>query len=132
MIVVTAGMWMARASRGAPLAVAVPVAGEPQAAMLEALQPMRPLADIDAGAPASQTSLRAPEPAVEAQQRDAGTPADAVPGDGPLEPSPIGYRWIASPWRTGPDGRRDYAAMHGKTAFYRLAPESSRLRPPPV
>ena len=128
MIVVTTGMWMARASRSAPLAVALPVASEPQVSMLEALHPMHPVGGIDIDARASQPRASLPTSAPVA---DAAPLADAALIDAALEPAPIGYRWIASPWRTGPDGKRDYAAMHGKTAFYRLAPESSRLRPPP-
>jgi hypothetical protein len=42
--------------------------------------------------------------------------------------TPIGYRWVSKRWRVLPDGTRDYAAYHGKTAFNVLLPVSSRLR----
>jgi len=44
------------------------------------------------------------------------------------EPAPAGYRWASCLWHTLPDGRRDYAAYHGKTSFRYLLPVSSRLR----
>ena len=44
------------------------------------------------------------------------------------DPPPVGYRWISKRWRVLPDGTRDYAAFHGKTAFSSLLPVSSRLR----
>lgn len=46
------------------------------------------------------------------------------------EAPPPGYRWVSRRWRTLPDGTRDYAASHGKTAFKTLAPMSGRLRAP--
>jgi YjbE family integral membrane protein len=46
------------------------------------------------------------------------------------EVAPPGYRWVSRPWRTLPDGTRDYAASYGKTAFRYLAPVSSHLRSP--
>jgi YjbE family integral membrane protein len=46
------------------------------------------------------------------------------------EPAPAGYRWVTSLWQTRPDGKRDYAAYHGKSVFRFLAPLSSRLRSP--
>ncbi len=49
--------------------------------------------------------------------------------DGHAAP-PIGYRWISSPWHTGSDGKRDYAAMHGVRSFRALAPMSGRVRAP--
>ncbi len=42
-------------------------------------------------------------------------------------PPPIGYRWVSKRWRVLPNGTRDYAAYHGKTAFSFLLPLSSRL-----
>lgn len=41
---------------------------------------------------------------------------------------PVGYRWVSRRWRVLPDGTRDYAAFHGKTAFSVLLPLSSRLK----
>ncbi len=41
--------------------------------------------------------------------------------------TPIGYRWVSKRWRVLPNGKRDYAAFHGKTAFSALLPISSRL-----
>lgn len=47
----------------------------------------------------------------------------------PARPEPpTGYRWVSRRWRVLPDGTRDYAAYHGKTAFSELLPVSSRLR----
>jgi hypothetical protein len=42
--------------------------------------------------------------------------------------APVGYRWVSRRWKVLPDGTRDYAAFHGKTAFNVLLPVSSRLR----
>ena len=44
--------------------------------------------------------------------------------------APVGYRWMSKRWRVLPDGTRDYAAFHGKTAFSVLLPVSSRLHSP--
>ena len=41
--------------------------------------------------------------------------------------APVGYRWVAKRWRVLPDGTRDYAAYHGKTAFDFLLPVSSKV-----
>lgn len=41
---------------------------------------------------------------------------------------PVGYRWVSRRWRVLPDGTRDYAALHGKTAFSVLLPVSSKLK----
>jgi len=46
------------------------------------------------------------------------------------EPAPPGYHWVSRQWHTLPDGKRDYAAFHGKTEFRELAPVSSHLRQP--
>ena len=43
---------------------------------------------------------------------------------------PPGYHWVSSRWHTGPDGKRDYAAMHGQESFRHLSPVSSHLREP--
>jgi YjbE family integral membrane protein len=43
--------------------------------------------------------------------------------------APVGYHWVSSPRRTGADGRRDYAALHGMQSFRSLAPMSGRVRP---
>lgn len=42
--------------------------------------------------------------------------------------TPAGYRWVSRRWRVLPDGTRDYAAYHGKTAFSVLLPVSSKLK----
>jgi hypothetical protein len=55
------------------------------------------------------------------------TPALDAPG---AEAPPVGYRWVSKRWRVLPDGTRDYAAFHGKTAFTSLLPLSSKLRTP--
>ena len=62
---------------------------------------------------------------------DAPVPeAVAAPALAPEEVAPPGYQWVSRPWRTLPDGTRDYAASYGKTAFRFLAPVSSHLRSP--
>ena len=151
MIVITVGMWMARASREhAPLAVALPPEGAAQVRLSDAelgemarvsqqasLQPM-PLA-AQAATIAMPPVLDAVTPMPSAL--DAVTPIPSPASDSivedtqcdndPPSPAPVGYRWVASPWKTNADGTRDYAAMHGKNAFYRLVPGSSRLRRPP-
>jgi hypothetical protein len=44
--------------------------------------------------------------------------------------TPVGYRWVTKRWRVLPDGTRDYAAYHGKTAFSFLLPVGSKVRSP--
>jgi len=44
------------------------------------------------------------------------------------EQAPPGYHWVSRPWRTAPDGSREYAAYQGKTEFRTLEPVSSHLR----
>jgi YjbE family integral membrane protein len=46
------------------------------------------------------------------------------------EPPPPGYHWVTRPWRILPDGKREYAAVHGKSHFRTLEPVSSHLRQP--
>lgn len=53
--------------------------------------------------------------------------AAPAPKEAQPEP-PVGYRWVSRRWRVRPDGTRDYAALHGKTAFSELLPVSSRLK----
>lgn len=69
---------------------------------------------ILAGTADTKTKAAAPAPANEA------APSDA----------PVGYRWVSKRWRVLPDGTRDYAAYHGKTAFRYLLPLSSHLPAP--
>lgn len=45
------------------------------------------------------------------------------------EAPPPGYRWVHRRWRTLPNGRRDYAAMHG-LEYFRIALPVSRVRAP--
>lgn len=45
------------------------------------------------------------------------------------EEPPPGYRWTYRRWRSGPHGRRDYAAYHGETEYRFLLP-ISRIRSP--
>jgi YjbE family integral membrane protein len=52
-----------------------------------------------------------------------GTPFPEQP-----EP-PVGYRWATRRWKTGPDGRRHYAAYDGETEYRILLPVS-RIRSP--
>ena len=41
---------------------------------------------------------------------------------------PPGYHYVTRPYRVAPDGTRDYAIFHGKSAFRSLHPVSSHLR----
>ena len=50
--------------------------------------------------------------------------------DIPEEPAPLGQRWIYRRWRTGQNGKRDYAALHGLEYFRTPVPVSSHLRSP--
>ena len=52
------------------------------------------------------------------------------PAQPQTEEPPVGYRWVSRRWRVLPDGTRDYAAYHGKTAFSFLLPVSSKVRTP--
>ena len=60
------------------------------------------------------------------------TPADVnteAPATKEAQPEPpVGYRWVSRRWRVLPDGTRDYAAYHGKTAFSVLLPISSKVK----
>lgn len=51
-----------------------------------------------------------------------------APVQPPQAEAPVGYRWVSRRWRVLPDGTRDYAAYHGKTAFSELLPVSSKLK----
>jgi hypothetical protein len=46
------------------------------------------------------------------------------------EPPPPGYQWVTRPWRILPDGKREYAAVLGKSHFRTLEPVSSHLKQP--
>jgi len=46
------------------------------------------------------------------------------------EPAPPGYHWVTRPWRVLPNGKREYAAVHGMSHFRTLEPVSSHLRSP--
>jgi len=63
---------------------------------------------------AGANDTKAAAPAIEVESTQLDTP-------------PIGYRCVSKRWRILPDGKRDYAAYHGKTAFTFLLPVSSRL-----
>jgi YjbE family integral membrane protein len=43
---------------------------------------------------------------------------------------PPGYRWVNRRWRTLPNGKRDYALLHGAESFRVALPISSRIRTP--
>jgi YjbE family integral membrane protein len=45
------------------------------------------------------------------------------------EPAPPGYRWSHRRWRVGPDGKRDYALLHGDE-YFRVQLPISRIRSP--
>jgi len=45
------------------------------------------------------------------------------------EPPPPGYRWSHRRWKSGPNGRRIYAAYEGQT-HYRVMLPISRIRSP--
>ena len=42
--------------------------------------------------------------------------------------APPGYHWVTRPWRILPDGKREYAAVHGKSHFRTLEPVSLHLK----
>ncbi|MPZ44178.1 MAG: YjbE family putative metal transport protein [Betaproteobacteria bacterium] len=63
-------------------------------------------------------------------RQSAPAPMARVAFDGRDDAAPVGYRWVSSPWHTGRDGKRDYAATHGMRSFRTLAPMSGRVRPP--
>ena len=46
------------------------------------------------------------------------------------EAAPPGYHWVTRPWRILPNGKREYAAVHGKSHFRTLEPVSSHLKQP--
>lgn len=50
---------------------------------------------------------------------------------GDEETPPPGYHWVTRPWRILPDGKREYAAVHGKSHFRSLEPISSHLKEGP-
>jgi YjbE family integral membrane protein len=45
------------------------------------------------------------------------------------EPAPPGYRWAYRRWKSGPNGRRDYALYHDEE-YYRVMLPISRIRSP--
>ena len=56
--------------------------------------------------------------------------AETVVIDGE-EAAPPGYHWVTRPWRLLPNGKREYAAVQGKSHFRSLEPISSRLKQGP-
>ncbi len=46
------------------------------------------------------------------------------------ETPPPGYHWVTRPWRVLPNGKREYAAVYGKSHFRTLEPVSSHLKSP--
>jgi YjbE family integral membrane protein len=46
------------------------------------------------------------------------------------ETPPPGYHWVSRPWRVLPNGKREYAAIYGKSHFRTLEPVSSHLKSP--
>jgi hypothetical protein len=65
-----------------------------------------------------------------ASTTDAKTKTAAPANEPAPSDTPVGYRWVSKRWRVLPDGSRDYAAYHGKTAFRYLLPLSSHLPAP--
>lgn len=57
-------------------------------------------------------------------------PQPAKAAAAPADEAPPGYHWVQRPWRTLPDGTREYAASYGKDGFRSLLPVSSRVRAP--
>ncbi len=86
------------------------------------------------------TSLAASGSAEVAQPEAAAAAAAERPAAAPIPcaalesdatgAAPVGYRWVSSRWHTRPDGRRDYAALHGLESYRSLAPMSGRVRAP--
>ena len=139
MIVVFVGMWMARQSRAQPLAVALSGDGGAQVRIADAEPGQINRVEHAAGARSAARVAQTEPVGTSLPAREAAESLEAAPARGtatvcadhPPSEAPVGYRWIATPWITQADGTRDYAAMHGKQAFYRLAPESGRVRMPP-
>ena len=137
LIVVIVGMWMARASRSQSLVTAgggalldVSDAELTKRARVDRHRSESPATEAAAQSrpsveAASARAAEAPAPAIATvpSSQPALFCADAPPGE-----APIGYRWISNPYKTNPDGSREYAALHGKQAFYRLAPQGGRVR----
>ena len=134
LIVVTVGMWMARSSRTDMMAVALAEgAAQMQLPATERGAPARRRhEESPAAGSAAQPRRGAPVPQrtqpLSLADAPSGASAALICADAPPEEAPVGYRWISSPFRTNPDGSREYAALHGKQAFYRLAPFGGRVR----
>jgi YjbE family integral membrane protein len=75
---------------------------------------------------APQTPAAGPHERAEA----APIACSALAANEAIDAPPVGYRWVSHQWRTGPGGKRDYAAMHDRGSFRTLAPQSSHLRSP--
>jgi YjbE family integral membrane protein len=66
--------------------------------------------------------------AAAAIRRGEGVAVETIVIDGGEAPPP-GYHWVTRPWRVLPNGKREYAAVHGKSHFRTLEPISSHLKP---
>jgi len=138
MIVVTVGMWMARMNRMAPVAAVLrgeDAARQPSGSEAGERSPQgdrhndSTLFDTTHSLPTSGSTppareIEVPSPLAAAAGAQTLFCADEPPGE-----APTGYRWISNPYKTHADGSREYAALHGKQAFYRLAPVNARIRP---
>jgi hypothetical protein len=138
LIVVSVGMWLARASRMAPVHAVIAGDGATQVRLSDAetrefsrgghRRSAQPAAAVPL--PIVETMAAPDAPAPSLAPAVAASDSALICGDAPPAEAPVGYRWVATPWSTNPDGTRDYAAMHGKQAFYRLTPASGRVRRP--
>jgi len=137
-IVVVSGMWLARGAKDT--AELVPVAAGNAPALAHAMpstNPVRNWSDERSPAlhPSSQSfishvpAFHGTDPATSSGRTE--RPVVDHGDDGSQDP-PVGYRWVSRPWRTLPDGHRDYAALHGEQAYRSLAPVSSHVRPPRI
>jgi YjbE family integral membrane protein len=134
-IVVATGMWLAARARAME---PVPAAAGVGAL---ALEPEPEIQHQHAAFTPAQHVIHGPRQAAATNTREAPghsfavePPHDAGVALAKTESSPVdtppGYRWVSRPWRTLPNGRRAYAALHGEGAFRSLAPVSSHLREP--
>jgi YjbE family integral membrane protein len=135
LIVVATGTWLASRSREELEPATAPAGAAP-------LPATPPTMSFESTGPASPHPVTRPpmqhsvgEAAARAER--AASPVARVPESGSAFVAdnadaalPPGYRRISRPWRTLPNGRRDYATLHGEEAFRSLAPVSSHLRQP--
>jgi len=123
-IVVITGTWLSRVHQAQPVPVAVP-ADQPSVEHSAGPEHV-PAAMAAAFAPVAESVV----PPFEAAPRHMGGELrrqGVAASDAAADDLPIGYRHVASQWKTWPDGHRTYAALEGKDAYHRIAPVSGRV-----